>query len=134
MKALRDWGDIVRMGLVQSALGAVVVLTTSTINRVMVVELSVAATLPGALVALHYVVQILRPRLGYGADRGGRRTPWIVGGVAVLALGGLGSALATALSSPSVSASARRAPRCSRCLRCRFRRNAARPPPPCCGP
>ena len=35
-------------------------------------------------------MQVLRPRLGYGSDVGGRRTPWIVGGMAVLALGGVG--------------------------------------------
>ena len=97
MNASLSWFQIVRLGLVQSALGAVVVLTTSTINRVMVVELAAAATLPGALVALHYAVQILRPRLGHGSDRGGRRTPWVIGGMAVLALGGVGSAIATAL-------------------------------------
>ncbi|MGE0857617.1 MAG: BCD family MFS transporter [Gammaproteobacteria bacterium] len=92
-----SWFQIVRLGLVQSALGAVVVLTTSTINRVMVVELAAAATIPGALVALHYAVQILRPRLGHGSDSGGRRTPWVIGGMAVLALGGVSSAAATAL-------------------------------------
>ena len=58
------WLGIVRLGLVQTALGAIVVLTTSTLNRVMVVELALPAILPGALVAMHYAVQILRPRLG----------------------------------------------------------------------
>lgn len=91
------WTGIVRLGLVQTALGAIVVLTTSTLNRVMVVELALPAMLPGALVAWHYAVQMLRPRLGYGSDVGGRRTPWIVGGMAVLALGGTGAAAATAL-------------------------------------
>jgi BCD family chlorophyll transporter-like MFS transporter len=91
------WAGIVRLGLVQTALGAIVVLTTSTLNRVMVVELALPAMLPGALVAWHYAVQMLRPRLGYGSDVGGRRTPWIVGGMAVLALGGTGAAAATAL-------------------------------------
>jgi len=89
------WLGIVRLGLVQTALGAVVVLTTSTLNRVMVVELQLAALLPGLLVALHYAVQITRPRWGYGSDMGGRRTPWIVGGMAVLSLGGFLAALAT---------------------------------------
>ena len=42
-------------------------------------------------------VQVLRPRLGYGSDSGGRRTPWIIGGMAVLAVGGIGAAVATAL-------------------------------------
>ncbi len=90
------WGGIVRLALVQSALGAIIVLTTSTMNRVMVVELALPALVPGVLVALHHVVQLLRPRLGHGSDVGGRRTPWIVGGMAVLALGGIGAALATA--------------------------------------
>lgn len=90
------WLGIVRLGLVQTALGSIVVLNTSTINRVMVVELALPAMLPGALVALHYAVQILRPRWGYGSDVGGRLTPWIIGGMGVLALGGIGSATATA--------------------------------------
>lgn len=90
------WVGILRLGLVQAALGSIVVLTTSTLNRVMVVELLLPAMLPGALVALHHLVQILRPRLGYGSDVGGRRTPWIIGGMAVLAAGGVLAALATA--------------------------------------
>ena len=91
------WFGIGRLGLVQAALGAVVVLATSTLNRVMVVELALPAILPGALVALHYGVQVLRPRMGYGSDMGGRRTPWILGGMAALAIGGLGAASGTAL-------------------------------------
>jgi len=87
--------QVVRLGLVQACLGAVVVTTTSTLNRVMVVELALPALLPGLLVALHYLVQLARPRLGHGSDGGGRRTPWIAGGMAVLALGGWLAALAT---------------------------------------
>lgn len=89
------WGSIARLGLVQMALGAIVVLTTSTLNRVMVVELALPALLPGLLVALHYLVQIARPRMGHGSDVGGRRTPWIVGGMAVLGIGGVVAAAAT---------------------------------------
>ncbi len=89
------WPGIARLGLVQAMLGAVVVLTTSTLNRVMVVELALPALLPGLLVALHYAVQLSRPRMGYGSDVGGRRTPWILGGIGVLALGGFGAAVAT---------------------------------------
>jgi BCD family chlorophyll transporter-like MFS transporter len=91
------WISIARLGLVQAALGAIVVLMTSTINRVMVVELALPAFVPGILVASHYAIQILRPAWGYGSDVGGRRTPWIVGGMAALALGGTGAALATTL-------------------------------------
>jgi len=91
------WIGIFRLGLVQVALGSIVVLTTSTLNRIMVVELSLAAAIPGALVGLHYGVQIARPLFGHGSDRGGRRTPWIVGGVLLLALAGTGAAMAVAL-------------------------------------
>ncbi|MGU3540616.1 BCD family MFS transporter [Methylobacterium sp. A54F] len=97
MAPFLSWTAIVRLGLVQTALGAVVVLMTSTINRVMVVELALPAVVPGGLVALHYAVQVLRPRWGYGSDVGGRRTPWIVGGMAALCLGGFLAAVATAL-------------------------------------
>ncbi|WP_144185351.1 BCD family MFS transporter [Elioraea rosea] len=92
-----SWPGILRLGLVQTALGAIVVLTTSAINRVMVVELALPATLPGVLVAVHYAVQMLRPRMGYGSDMGGQRTPWIIGGMAVLAVGGVVAAAATAM-------------------------------------
>jgi BCD family chlorophyll transporter-like MFS transporter len=88
---------IARLGLVQAAMGAVVVLATSTLNRVMVVEWSLPAIVPGVLVALHYAIQVLRPRMGHGSDMGGRRTPWIVGGMVALCVGGTGAAAATAL-------------------------------------
>lgn len=95
--ATLSWLAIIRCGLVQTALGAIVVLMTSTLNRVMVVELALPAMLPGALVAWHYAVQLSRPRWGYGSDGGRRRTPWIIGGMAVLALGAIGAAAATML-------------------------------------
>ncbi|CAH0241654.1 BCD family MFS transporter [Roseomonas sp. CECT 9278] len=97
MPAPLGWPGILRLGLVQTALGAIVVLTTSALNRVMVVELALPATLPGLLVGIHYALQMLRPRWGYGSDMGGRRTPWILGGTAVLGLGGVLAAAATAL-------------------------------------
>ncbi len=88
-----SWLGILRLGLVQMALGAIVVLTTATMNRVMVVELAMPAVLPGVLVAFYYATQFLRPRFGHGADVGGRRTPWIIGGVLTLAAGAIGAAL-----------------------------------------
>jgi len=91
------WFGIFRLGLVQTSLGAIVVLTTSTINRIMVVELALPALLPGLLVGLHYAIQITRPRMGYGSDQGGRRTPWIIGGMLVLGLGGALAAVSTSL-------------------------------------
>ncbi|MDH7976030.1 PucC family protein, partial [Sphingomonas sp. AR_OL41] len=83
------WPSIVRLGLVQSAIGAMVMLATSLLNRVMVVEYALSAAIPGGLVAWHYAVQLSRPIWGHGSDSGKRRTPWIVGGMAVLASGAL---------------------------------------------
>ena len=88
-----SWLSIVRLGLVQTALGAIVGLTTSTLNRLMVVELALPAVVPGLLVALHYGIQISRPSWGFASDAGGNRTRWIVGGMAALAAGGFGAAL-----------------------------------------
>lgn len=90
------WLSIARLGLVQAAIGAVVVLMTSTLNRVMVVELGLVAAIPGTLVGLHFAVQILRPRMGFGSDRDGRRIRWIVGGMALTSGAGLLAAVATA--------------------------------------
>ncbi|MBC7505427.1 MAG: BCD family MFS transporter [Sandarakinorhabdus sp.] len=64
-------------------------LSSSLLNRVMVVEYAQAAALPAGLVAFHYAVQLSRPRWGHGSDAGMRRTPWIIGGMAILALGGI---------------------------------------------
>ncbi len=82
------WLAIVRLGLVQASLGAMVVLATSTLNRIMVVELALPALVPGLLVGFHYAIQLVRPRMGFGADRGRRCTPWMIGGVVTLAAGG----------------------------------------------
>lgn len=91
------WRQIARLGLVQMALGAIVVLTTSTLNRLMVVEFALPAILPGALVGLHYGIQMSRPKWGFTSDTGGNRTRWIIGGMAVLAVGGLLAALGVTL-------------------------------------
>lgn len=92
-----SWFAIIRIGLVQTAIGAIVVLTTSTLNRVMVIEIGLPALVPGLLVTLHYAVQVLRPRWGHGSDGGRRRTPWIIAGMGMLATGGALAAVATVL-------------------------------------
>jgi BCD family chlorophyll transporter-like MFS transporter len=119
-----------------------VVLTTSTLNRLMVVELALPAMLPGLLVALHYGIQHA-PALGLQIrHRRASRTRWIIGGMAMLALGravgGRGVCWIETATSPghavSISpmrhrrwASARRAPRFWRCWP---PRGAPRRPPP----
>ncbi|WP_136644452.1 BCD family MFS transporter [Tabrizicola sp. YIM 78059] len=92
-----SWLQIVRLGLVQLCLGAVVVLTTSTLNRLMVVELALPAMLSGALVALHSFVQITRPSWGFWSDAQGKRTRFIIGGMAVLSCGAALASLMVAL-------------------------------------
>ncbi|MCL4186319.1 MAG: PucC family protein [Rhodobacteraceae bacterium] len=89
-----SWFGIFRLGVVQMCLGAVVVLMTSTLNRLMVVELSLPAVLPGFLVALHYGVQISRPNWGFLSDTGASRRRWIVAGMALLGAGAVLAALA----------------------------------------
>ena len=91
------WVGIARLGLVQSASGDIVMLATSLLNRVMVVEYAQAAALPAGLVAFHYAVQLSRPKWGHGSDQGWRRTPWIIGGMAVLAGGGVLATQATVM-------------------------------------
>ena len=88
-----SWLSIARLGLVQLCLGAIVVLTTSTLNRLMVVELALPAVLPGLLVGLHYAIQITRPNWGFMSDSGGNRTVFIILGMLALALGGFLAAL-----------------------------------------
>lgn len=92
-----NWRQIFRLGLVQCCLGAIVVLTTSTLNRLMVIELALPAVLPGMLVALHYGIQLSRPKWGFKSDTGGSRTRWIIGGMAFLASGGFGAACGVVL-------------------------------------
>lgn len=91
------WIDIMRMGLVQASIGAIVMLATSLLNRVMVVEYALPAALPAGLVAWHYAVQLSRPMWGHGSDKGRKRTPWIIGGMGILALGGIVAVNATIL-------------------------------------
>ena len=88
-----SWFSILRLGVVQMSLGSVLALTNATLNRVMIVELSLLAFIPGVLIALHYAVQITRPNWGYLSDKGGNRTKWIILGLVVLCFGALGATI-----------------------------------------
>jgi len=93
------WGGIARLGLAQIAIGAVAAIMTSTLNRVMVVELALPATIPSVLVALHFAIQMSRAKFGFDSDRSTSRAPWILGGAIVLALGGTLAAMAVSVAS-----------------------------------
>ena len=83
------WFAIVRLGTVQAAIGAMVMLATSLLNRIMVVEYAIAAAVPAGLVAWHYAVQMCRPLFGHRSDQSARRSPWIIFGMGILAFGTL---------------------------------------------
>lgn len=89
------WTHILRLGLVQASIGAMVMLATSMLNRIMVVEYGLAAAIPAGLVAWHYAVQLTRPLWGQGSDKGRQRSPWILFGMALLGLGALVAVNAT---------------------------------------
>lgn len=98
------WPGILRLGLVQSALGGLVMLSTSMLNRVMVVEYALPAILPAALIGWHYAVQLARPAWGHASDQGGNRKRWIIGGIGVLALGSVLATNAIFLTAASIAA------------------------------
>ncbi|MGV3512843.1 MAG: BCD family MFS transporter [Novosphingobium sp.] len=91
------WFSIVRLGLVQASIGAMVMIATSLLNRLMVLEYGLAAGVPAGLVAWHYMVQLSRPLWGHGSDLGRRRTPWVIGGMAILGAGAMLAVQATTL-------------------------------------
>ena len=91
------WPQILRLGLVQASIGAMVMIATSLLNRIMVVEYGLAAAIPAGLVAWHYGVQLSRPLWGLGSDKGGRRSAWILFGMSLLGLGTLIAVNATFL-------------------------------------
>ncbi len=86
-------GRLLRLSLFQISVGMAVVLLTGTLNRVMIVELGVSATLVAMMVALPLVFAPFRAFLGFRSDThrsalGWRRVPYIWMGT-LLQFGGL---------------------------------------------
>lgn len=84
---------LVRLSLFQVSVGVVNVLLIGTLNRVMIVELSVGATLVALMVALPLVVAPFRALIGFRSDHhrsafGWRRVPYLWLGT-ILQFGGL---------------------------------------------
>ncbi|MEL7097464.1 MAG: MFS transporter [Pseudomonadota bacterium] len=82
-----SWGVILRLCFVNAAIGGLAALPVNLFNRLMTVELALPALLPGVLVALHYGVQLTRPMFGHRSDMRGGRTPFILGGIALVGAG-----------------------------------------------
>lgn len=83
---------LLRLSLFQVTVGMALVLLVGTLNRVMIVELGVPATLVGAMLALPLVFAPLRAVIGYRSDNhvsalGWRRVPYIFKGT-MLQFGG----------------------------------------------
>lgn len=82
-----SWALILRLCLVNAAIGGLAALPVNLFNRLMTVELALPTLLPGALVALHYGVQLTRPMFGHRSDLRGGRTPFILGGIVLVGAG-----------------------------------------------
>ena len=75
-------GRLARLALFQVSVGMVAVLTMGTLNRVMIVEIGVAAWLVGVFIALPLLVAPFRALIGLRSDEhrsplGWRRVPYI---------------------------------------------------------
>lgn len=73
---------LLRLSLFQVSVGMAMALTVGTLNRVLIVELGMPATLVAAMVALPFVVAPLRVLIGFRSDNhrsalGWRRVPYI---------------------------------------------------------
>ena len=97
------WTTLARLCLVNAAVGGLAALPVNLFNRLMTVELALPALLPGLLVALHYGVQLTRPMWGHRSDAKGGRTPFILGGMAVVGAGVLGAAWGIGVAEASVT-------------------------------
>ncbi len=97
------WGGLARLCLANAAIGGLSALPVNLFNRLMTVELSLPALLPGLLVALHYGVQLSRPAWGHRSDTRGGRTPFILIGMALVATGVLATAWGIGLAETSRS-------------------------------
>ncbi|MEL6807187.1 MAG: MFS transporter [Pseudomonadota bacterium] len=98
------WHTLIRLCLVNAAIGGLSALPLNLFNRLMTVELALPALLPGLLVAMHYGVQLTRPVWGHRSDIKGGRTPFILGGMAVVGAGVLGAAWGVSVAETSAAA------------------------------
>ena len=69
----------------------------------MIEELSLLAMAPGVLIGAYYAAQLSRLAFGYRSDVMGLRTPWIVGGLAVLGIAGVLAAMSVSLMADDVA-------------------------------
>ena len=92
-------GQLLRLSLFQVSVGMAAVMLLGTLNRVMIVELSVSATLVALMIAIPVLVAPFRALLGFRSDNyrsaiGWKRIPylwfgsmWQFGGLAIMPMG-----------------------------------------------
>lgn len=85
------WRKRVQLGLIHLAVAITLVPINSTLNRVMIKELALSATLVSALVSLPYLISPIQMAIGSYSDRhpiwGLRRTPYILIGLLLCVAG-----------------------------------------------
>lgn len=85
------WRKRLQLGLIHTAVAITLVPFSSTLNRVLIYELGLSATLVTALVALPYLFSPIQVAIGSYADRhpllGRRRTPYIALGLVLCVVG-----------------------------------------------
>jgi MFS transporter, BCD family, chlorophyll transporter len=90
--AVRQWMGVLRLGLFQFGVGLSLAPVTGTLNRVLIDELRISATVVALLISLHYFMSPVRAVIGYRSDKarslGKWRTPYLTLGV-ILTYGGL---------------------------------------------
>ena len=83
----------VQLGLIHVAVAMTLVPINSTLNRVMIKELGISATLVALFISLPYLLSPTQVAIGSYADRhpwwGRRRTPYIVLGLLLCVVGAL---------------------------------------------
>lgn len=83
----------VQLGLIHMAVAITLVPINSTLNRIMIKELAISATVVALLVSLPYILSPIQMAIGSYADRhpifGRRRTPYIVLGLLLCVAGAL---------------------------------------------
>lgn len=89
------WLEVFRLGLFQFGMGVSLAPLTGTLNRVLINEVAIPATIVGFLIAIHYFVSPVRVIIGFRSDQarslGRWRTPYLLVG-AILTYGGLAAA------------------------------------------